>query len=232
METHNSTYRPVAAESAVVRATFIRKTYMHLALAVALFAGIEYVLLQIPIVVETMLATISGFSWILVIFAFMFVTNFAESLAARATSKATQYAAFGLFVLAEALIFLPIIFIGIATTGSVELIAQAGTLTLFLFTGITAVVFITGEDFSMLRSILSIGGMLAIGLIVGGWAFGFTLGLWFSILMVGLAAGAILYQTSQIMYHYHTEQYVAASLGLFGAIMLMFWYILRIMSSD
>ena len=46
--------------------------------------------------------------------------------------------------------------------------------------------------------------------------------------MVLLAAGYILYQTSQIFAHYHTEQYVAASLALFSSVALMFWYVIRI----
>jgi FtsH-binding integral membrane protein len=47
--------------------------------------------------------------------------------------------------------------------------------------------------------------------------------------MILLASGSILYQTSQIKHHYHTEQYVGAALQLFAAIMLLFWYVLRIL---
>ena len=59
--------------------------------------------------------------------------------------------------------------------------------------------------------------------------FGFTLGLIFSFLMVGLASAAILYDTSKIMHHYSKNQYVAASLELFASVALLFWYILRIL---
>ncbi|MCP4136586.1 MAG: permease, partial [bacterium] len=39
---------------------------------------------------------------------------------------------------------------------------------------------------------------------------------------------AILYTTSNIVHEYNTTQYVAASLSLFAAVALLFWYILRI----
>ena len=65
-------------------------------------------------------------------------------------------------------------------------------------------------------------------LIVLSLAFGFNLGLVFSVAMVVLAAGYILYQTSQVLAHYDPAQYVAASLALFSSVALMFWYIIRI----
>ena len=46
--------------------------------------------------------------------------------------------------------------------------------------------------------------------------------------MVLLASISILYSTSNIIHHYGTEQYVAASLGLFASVALLFWYVLRI----
>ena len=58
-----------------------------------------------------------------------------------------------------------------------------------------------------------------------------TLGFWFSVIMVLFAAGSVLYSTSNIIHHYNTNQYVAASLGLFASVALMFWYILRIFMS-
>ena len=42
----------VAAQSEDVRAAFIRKTYLHLAIAIAAFAGLEAILLQIPAVIS------------------------------------------------------------------------------------------------------------------------------------------------------------------------------------
>jgi len=58
---------------------------------------------------------------------------------------------------------------------------------------------------------------------------GFNLGVWFSGAMVGLASGYILYDTSNVMHHYRTDQHVAASLALFASVALLFWYILQLL---
>jgi len=115
--------------------------------------------------------------------------------------------------------------------GESNLLSQAAILTLALFAALSAVVLITKKDFSFLKSILSVGFIIAIGLIIAGMIFGFDLGLFFSGAMVVLAAGSILYQTSNLVHKYHTDQYVGAALGLFSSLMLLFWYILRIFMS-
>ena len=61
--------------------------------------------------------------------------------------------------------------------------------------------------------------------------FGFALGLWFSVAMVALAGGSILYQTSNLRYRYDKSQHVLAALGLFASFMLLLWYIIRILMS-
>ncbi len=164
----------------------------------------------------------------------MLVTNYAEKLALRSNDKKMHYAGLVLYVVAEAFIFIPLIFMAMymAQDGGFEILNQAAILTLALFSGLTAVVFITKKDFSFLRSILTIGFFIALGLIIAGALFGFNLGLWFSVGMVVLASGSILYQTSNMIYKYNEEQNVAASLGLFASLMLLFWYILSILSRD
>ena len=68
----------------------------------------------------------------------------------------------------------------------------------------------------------------AMMLIILSLVFGFNLGIVFAIAMVVLAAGYILFQTSQVLAHYNTNMYVAAALALFSSIALMFWYIIQI----
>jgi FtsH-binding integral membrane protein len=116
-------------------------------------------------------------------------------------------------------------------TAGVDMILQAGLITLFMFGGLTAVVFFTKTDFSFLRTAITVGGFISLGIIVVGAIFGFNLGLWFSVGMVVLASGSILYQTSQIKDKYQNDQYVGAALQLFASVMLLFWYILRILMS-
>lgn len=221
-------------ENADARAEFLRKTYMHLAGAVLAFIIVEAILLKIPFVVETMLSLTVGWRWLLLLGGFMVATNFAENMALNQVELRKQYLAMGIYVVAEALLFVPLIYIAIymAGDGGMHLINQAAILTLSLFTALSAIVLMTKKDFSFLRSALMVGGVLAIGLIIAGVAFGFDLGLWFSFAMVGLAAVAILYQTSNMVHKYHESQYVAAALGLFGSLMLLFWYVLSILNRD
>ena len=100
-----------------------------------------------------------------------------------------------------------------------------------LITTASAVAFITRKDFSFLRGILFWVGMLALVAIIGGVLFGFVLGTWFSVAMIGFAGAAVLYDTSNILHHYPEDRHVAASLALFASIALMFWYVLRLFSS-
>jgi FtsH-binding integral membrane protein len=94
---------------------------------------------------------------------------------------------------------------------------------------LTGIVFVTRKDFSFMRGALMLAGLSAFGLAVLSMLFGFSLGLFFSYAMVALACGYILYDTSNVMLHYRTNQHVAAALALFAAVMLLFWYVLRIL---
>lgn len=211
------------------RASFIRKTYMHLAGAVLIFTLMEAYLISSGAglaIVETMLG--GRWSWLIVLAAFMGISMLAQWWANSQTSRALQYAGLGLFIVAEAIIFLPLLFMAAIRSNSFEIFAQAGITTLGLFLGLTAVVFLTKKDFSFLGPVLMIGGFVALGFICSGIIFGFGLGNIFSFVMVAFAGGAILYDTSNILHKYRTDQHVAASLSLFASVALLFWYILRI----
>jgi len=211
------------------RAIFYRKTYTHVALAILLFVLVETYMLKSEALVNFMLSLTEGYLWLLLLGGFWLATNFAENLAHK-VSREMQYLGLVLYVIAEAIIFVPILHIAI-NYSSPDVLQQAGTVTLFLFLGLSSVALFTKADFSFLRSALTIGFFLAIGLIVAGIIFGFDLGLWFSVAMVALAAGTILYQTSKLKYEYHQDQYVGAAVGLFASFMLLFWYVLRIFMS-
>ncbi|MDQ2746212.1 MAG: Bax inhibitor-1 family protein [Acidobacteriota bacterium] len=211
------------------RASFIRKTYLHLAGAVLAFTLIEAYLIVSGAglaIAQTMLG--GRYSWLIVLGAFMGISMLAQWWANSQTSKALQYAGLGLFVVAESIIFLPLMFMAAVRSNSLEIFGQAGITTLGLFLGLTAVVFLTKKDFSFLGPILMIGGFVALGFIAAGIVFGFSLGSVFAFAMVAFAGGAILYDTSNILHKYRTDQHVAASLSLFASVALLFWYILRI----
>ena len=108
----------------------------------------------------------------------------------------------------------------------------AAVATLAVFGVLTATVFLTGKDFSFLGPILGISGLILFGVIAAWHAFGLlNLGTGFMMLLVVFAAGAILYDTSNVLHHYRTEQYVAAALALFASVGMLFWYILQIVIS-
>ena len=235
MENHELQQPPVISQlDDQARVAFYKRTYAHLAGAVLLFVLIETLFFQIPAIVDLAISLTGGISWLLLLGGFMLVTSYAEKLALSSDNIQMHYVGLIIYVIAEAFIFIPLIFIAVmvADGGAFNILYQAAILTLSLFTGLSAIVFLTKKDFSFLRSALTIGFFIALGLIVAGTLFGFDLGLWFSVGMVVLASGSILYQTSNMVHRYHENQHVAASLGLFASLMLLFWYILSILSND
>jgi FtsH-binding integral membrane protein len=210
------------------RAGFIVKTYNHLFGAILLFTLIEIALFTSGMA-ETIAMTM-GRSWLLVLGGFMLVGWLASHTAHTARSLAAQYAALVGFVAAEALVFVPLLYM--ADQVAPGAIKSAAVVTLLGFGGLTVVAFTTKKDFSFLGGILRWGGILALVAIVAGLIFGFQLGMFFSILMVGFAGAAILYDTSAVMRDYPTDRYVGASLQLFSSVALMFWYVLRIFMSS
>lgn len=235
MEENQINYAPVAALTEEQKAVFYRKTYSHLAGALLAFIVVEYFLLQVPFIVELTVRATQGFWWLLMIGGFAFITNYAERMALSNTYEPNkQYTAMFIYIIAEAIIFVPLIYYITKFTedGGKNVLSQAFILTAALFSGITAVAFLSKRDFSFLRGVLTISTFVALGLIIAGMIFGFDLGLWFSAGMVVIAAISILYQTSQMIHKYQENQYVAASLGLLGSFLLLFWYILSIFSRD
>ena len=47
--------------------------------------------------------------------------------------------------------------------------------------------------------------------------------------MIALSGGAILFQTQNIIRTYPANAYVPAAIALFGSLMTMFWYVLRLL---
>ncbi len=229
-------YRLAADAHASERAAFIRRTYGHLAGAILAFVVIEAVIFNVapPELAQQITALMQGarISWLLVLGAFMLVSWIATRWAQSDTSAGLQYLGLGLYVVAEAILFVPILFVAQHYfPPDAHLVAKAGFMTLAVSGGLTIAVFATGKDYSGLRTILSVGSLLAFGFIVASifFNFGNMVSLIFCFAMVGLASGWIIYQTSNVLHHYRTDQHVAAALALFAAVALLFWYILQIL---
>jgi len=223
------TYQPVAAIGVNARASFISRTYNHLMGAIVLFTLIEVGLFQSGYA-ESITRLLLGGSWLIVLGAFMLVSWFASRIALTSESKGAQYAALGGFVVAESIIFVPMLWL--ANQYAPGVIQSAAVVTLVGFAGLTAVAFVTRKDFSFLRGILMWGGIVALLAIVGGVLFGFALGTWFSVAMIGFAGAAILYDTSNVLHHFPEDRYVGAALQLFASVALMFWYVLQLFMSN
>jgi FtsH-binding integral membrane protein len=208
------------------KAAFIRRTYGHLAAAIAIFALLEAQLISMGLGEKAMamLAT-SSWSWLIVLAAFIGVGMLANKWAHSGASRELQYAGLGLYVVAEAFIFLPLIYM--AQNFAPGVIQNAAFITVGLVTGITLTVFTTRKDFSFMGPALAIGGMVAMGCIVAAIVFGFQLGMFFSGVMILFAGGCVLYTTSNVLHTYNEEQHVAAALTLFASIALMFWYVIQ-----
>lgn len=209
------------------RGAFIAKTYMHLAGAIFAFVALEAALFATGVAYA--LAPSMLRSWFIVLLAFVGVSWIADRWARNATSLGMQYLGLGVFIVAEAVLFLPMIAIALAVDPGA--VPTAALVTLFLFGGLTAIVFVTRKDFSFMRGLLGVATLGALGVIACSMIFGFSLGVLLSGAMVVLAGGYILYNTSNVLHHYRTDQHVAAALTLFADVALLFWYVLRIFMS-
>ena len=207
------------------RARFVSRVYTHVFAAIIAFTAVEIVLFTTglaPLIARAMLGT----SWLIVLGAFTLVGWLASRAAHQAISLPAQYAALAGFVGAQAIVFVPLLYV--AQIYAPGVIQSAAADTIMGFAGLTAIAFMTRKDFSFLGGMLRWAGVLALVLIASSLIFGFELGTFFSVAMVGLAGASILYDTSNVLHHYPEDRYVGASLELFSSVALMFWYVLRL----
>ncbi len=207
------------------RVAFVRRTYLHLTAAIVGFVLLSTVFFYAGVGVA-ILQLIAGSrpGWLLVLGGFMVAGWIANTLAQSPGSQAKQYAGLGLYTVAEAIIFSPMLALAALLPG---VLPTAAAITVITFGGLSIYVLTSRQDFSFLKTGLLVASIVALGLIVAGALFGFHLGIWFSGAMILLAAGSILYSTSKIVHHYEVDQHVAAALELFAAVALLFWYVLR-----
>lgn len=223
---------PVGALGVDQRVLFLRRTYGHLLAAVAGFVLVEAVAFGLGIAEAVAVRLLNtGAGWLLVLGAFALVGMLASRTAARAESLTAQRAALAGFVVAEALIFMPLLWLAHVSIGG-GVIAQAAGITAIGFLGLTGIAATSKRDFTFLGGLIKWAGIVAILVIVGAVLFGATLGTWFSVAMIGLAGASILFSTSRILRHYPEDRYVAAALELFASVALMFWYVLRLLMAS
>ncbi len=222
---------PLASDTTVSeRVAFIRKTYAHLGGAVLGLLLVEVALFATG-AAEWLFHVLMGgqWNWLIALGAFMVVSMIAQKWAATGASVSTQYMGLGLYVVAQGVILAPLLFIAHSAFPGHEIIGNAAVITALLFSSMTGIVFLTKKDFSFLRGTLMMCGFGAMGFIVCSLIFGFSLGLVFTVFMIVVMCGYILYDTSNVMRHYRVDSHVAASLALFASLAMLFWYVIQLL---
>lgn len=233
METYDNPF-VVAEAPAELRASFYRKTYGLVAASFVAWAGLlSLIFVSGAWVPLSNLMLGSQFGWLLVLALFWGATAVGNRLAFSRASAAQQYSGLGIYIVAYALLFTPLIAVVIAQTegNPMQILAPAGGVTLALIAALTATVFMTKTDFSFLKTAVVIGSFCAMGVILMAIVFGISLGTWFAAAMIVLMAAAILWQTWQVKNQVATDQHVGAAVILFAGFMTLLWYVIQLFLS-
>ena len=139
-------------------------------------------------------------------------------------------AAFFGFTTFTGLVISPLLFYVSATNPAS--ILQAGALTVGIFGGLTAYVFVSKKDFSFLRGmvwvgliVVVLGGLLNM-LIIGSSGLSFAL----AAAALILFSGFVLYDTSNIIRRYPTNEYVAGAMDLYLDAFNIFLALIRLLN--
>lgn len=222
---------PIAEATVDVRFDYMRRTYGYLMGGIAAFVAMEVFLFTTGLgyALADLIFGFGGLGWLVILGGFMIVNWLATTYAFKAESDSTRMLAYGAIILAQALIFTPMLAIAFeAVPGAV---GQAAAISTVGFVGLSGVAITSSKDFSFLGSILKWVGVAAILLIVVSLVAGFNLGAWFSVAMIAFAGGAILWETQQILRNYPEGTELLAAIQLFSSVMLLFWYVLRLVMS-
>ena len=233
----------VAEAPAPARADFYRRSYATAAGAFVLWAialaGLFVSGAAVPLI-QFMFGS-GKFSWLLVLGVFWLATHFGNSLA-FSRSKPSQYFGLGIYIVAYAVLFVPLIGAVIMTSAGDsdnmqlanamhDVIAPSLVATGALFGALTATVFMTRTDFSFLKTFVVFGSFVALGAIIVFTIFGINPGALFSIAMIVLMSAAILWQTWQIKDQCDTTQHVGAATIIFAGFMTLLWYVIQLFMS-
>jgi FtsH-binding integral membrane protein len=221
---------PVASQSESIKKAFLVKTYSHLMLCVGIFAACLYLMVTSKAFIALTFSIYSLPFAPFIILAAIVGISFATTFFVNSHSKPLQYVGLTLYPVMEAFLFVPMIlsFLGRDAIGG---LVNASFLTVLIFGCLSLAVVITKPDLGFMGKFLMFASFASIATIVLSLIFGFTLGTWFTIAMIGLACGYILYQTSNILNTTDTEGYIGAGLSLFASVAMLFFYILRFFNS-
>lgn len=209
--------------STAERLAFIRKVYGHFLGSLAITAAVTTaVMTSAPVL------NLAGRFWVVWMLLYLGLSMCSGWIARQGTGFG--YALLGLLSVATGLFFGPTILF-YAKVGGVGIVANALILTGSIFTGLTAYVFITRKDFSWMGAGLTAGLFLLIGVgIVSIFVpMGNTTNFLITLAGAVLFCGFILYDTSNILHNYRTDQYVVATVAIYLDFVILFMKILRLL---
>lgn len=204
------------------RVAFIRKVYA------LFFVGILFAVggVMLGFAFPPMMIAAAQHPWIMLI---LMIGGVMGAQAVRHVPGVNLAALFG-FTTLTGVIISPLLYI--VGKNNPASIFQAGVLTVGIFGGLTAYVFLSNRDFSFLRGMVIVGlivvvlaGLLNV-LFVGSLGLGFAL----AVATLLLFAGFVLYDTSNIIRRYPTNEYVSGALALYLDALNIFLALLRILN--
>jgi modulator of FtsH protease len=214
--------QPAAQVSVAERMSFIRKVYaLFFAATLFAIAGVGIALVFTPLLMAV--AYHPFIALILMLGAVM------GAQAVRHVPGVNLLALFG-FTTLTGIVISPLV--AIVSQNNPASLLQAGVLTVGIFGGLTAYAFISKKDFSFLRGMVVTGLIVIIlagvlNIFLASSAFSFAI----STAALILFSGFVLYDTSNIIRRYPTNEYVAGALALYLDFWNIFLALLRILNA-
>lgn len=208
------------------RQVFLRKTYGLFTATLAASGVGAYVVASTPALLQLAARGL----WLFMI-GWIALGFFEARIANR--SNAGGLAVLGLNAVLVSLILGPVLTMYVGMGGA-ALVAKAFGLTVFVFGGLTLYVLFTRQDYSWMGGALSMAGFGLLGVIVVSWffPFGHVGALLLTLAAIAFLSGVILYETSNVLHHYATHQAPLAAAALFSSFVVLFLWILRLLSSN
>jgi FtsH-binding integral membrane protein len=218
-------YAPVTVAEASLseRLAFIRKVYALFFAAILFAVGGVMIGFANP---ELMIAVVNNRLIVLL----LMIGGIFGAQAVRHVKGVNLAALFGFTTMTGIIISPLLYYVSTVNPGS---IFQAGVLTVGIFGGLTAYVFISKKDFSFMRGMLTVGLIIIVVASLLNVFFVSSMGLGFAVSVGALLlfSGFVLYDTSNIMRRYPTNEYIAGALDLYLDAFNIFLALIRILNA-
>jgi modulator of FtsH protease len=218
----NLTQGATAAQASLAdRLSFIRKVYALFFIATIFAIGGVALGFMFP----PLMVAMASSPWIVLL---LMIGGVIGAQAVRHVPGVNLLALFGFTTLTGVIISPVLYYISLTNPAS---IIQAGVLTVGIFGGLTAYVFISRRDFSFLRGMVVTGLIVVIlagllNIFIGSTALGFAV----AAATLLLFSGFVLYDTSNIIRRYPTNEYIAGALSLYLDAFNIFLALLRLLN--